>query len=100
MRHEDRRGRLTQQVVADAAEQGLEQPRMTEGAGDDQVGVLSVEAGEQGFKRRDIAGVGPVGDLGGDAMARQVVGKALGPSTAAMISEKDGWFIKGVLLNK
>ena len=29
-----------------------------------------------------------------------IVGKALGPSTAAMTSEKDGWFIKGVLLNK
>ena len=29
-----------------------------------------------------------------------VVRKALGPSTAAMTSEDDGWFIKGVLLTK
>ena len=29
-----------------------------------------------------------------------VVGKALGPSTAAMTSEPDGWFIKGVLMTK
>ncbi len=29
-----------------------------------------------------------------------VVRKALGPSTAAMTSEPDGWFIKGVLLTK
>ena len=27
-----------------------------------------------------------------------VVGKALGPSTAAMTSEENGWFIKGVLM--
>jgi hypothetical protein len=32
--------------------------------------------------------------------AFDVVGKALGPSTAAMTSEKDGWFIKGVLMTK
>ena len=30
----------------------------------------------------------------------EVVGKALGPSTAAMTSEPDGWFIKGVLMTK
>jgi hypothetical protein len=30
----------------------------------------------------------------------KIVGDALGPSTAAMSSEKDGWFIKGVLLTK
>jgi hypothetical protein len=29
-----------------------------------------------------------------------VVAKVLGPSTAAMTSENDGWFIKGVLMNK
>ena len=29
-----------------------------------------------------------------------VVGKALGPSTAAMTSEDNGWFIKGVLMKK
>ncbi|MGA2256900.1 MAG: hypothetical protein ABSG53_19790 [Thermoguttaceae bacterium] len=29
-----------------------------------------------------------------------VVGKALGPSTAAMTSEANGWFIKGVLMTK
>ena len=29
-----------------------------------------------------------------------VVGKALGPSTAAMTSEENGWFIKGVLMTK
>jgi len=30
----------------------------------------------------------------------RVVGKALGPSTAAMTSEENGWFIKGVLMTK
>jgi hypothetical protein len=30
----------------------------------------------------------------------KVVSKALGPSTAAMTSEKEGWFIKGVLMEK
>ena len=29
-----------------------------------------------------------------------IVGKALGPSTAAMTSEPNGWFIKGVLMTK
>ena len=48
---------------------------MAEGAGDDEVGVLGVEAGEQRLERRDVAGVGPVGNLGGDAVAREMFGQ-------------------------
>ena len=40
------------QIEAHAAEQALEDPRMAEGAGDDEIGVLRIEAGEQRFDRR------------------------------------------------
>ena len=73
--HQDGHGRLAHQIDADAAEQALEQAGVAEGAGDDEVGVLRVEAGEQGFQRRNVAGVGPVGNLGDDAVALEVIGQ-------------------------
>ena len=63
VRHQHGKRLLAHQVEAHAAEQPLVEPRMAEGAGDDQVRVLGVEAGEKGLDRREVAGVGPVGDV-------------------------------------
>jgi len=46
VRHQDGRRRLPHQIEADAAKQPLEQARMAEGAGDDEVGVLRLQVGE------------------------------------------------------
>jgi hypothetical protein len=49
--------------------------------------------GKKGAPRRQRIDGSKLPDFG-------IVGKALGPSTAAMTSEENGWFIKGVLMTK
>jgi hypothetical protein len=49
--------------------------------------------GKKGAPRRQQIDGSKLPDFG-------IVGKALGPSTAAMTSEENGWFIKGVLMTK
>ena len=63
VRHQDRQGLLAHEIEAHAAEHSLVKPRMTEGAGNDEIGVLGVEAREQRLDRAEVAGVGPVGDM-------------------------------------
>ena len=70
---------LMHEIHGDPAEQPLVQPRMTKSAGDDEIGVLGVEACEQRLDRRQVSGVGPIRDmLGLDAVRRQVIGQHLG----------------------
>src|SRR6185312_1227556 len=54
VRHQHRQGLLMHEVYGHPAEQALVDPRMSEGAGDDEVGVLRVEAGEQGLDRGQV----------------------------------------------
>jgi hypothetical protein len=52
---------------------------MAEVAGDDEIGVLGVEAGKLRFDRAQVSGIRPVRDkLGLDALRRQVTGQHLG----------------------
>ena len=77
--HEILRRDQMHEVERHPAEQPLVNPRMSKGAGDDEIGALRVEAGEQGLDRGQIASVGPVRDvLGLDAMRRQMIDQHLG----------------------
>ena len=76
MRHQHRQRLLAHEVHADPPEQALVEPRMAESAGDDQIGVLGVEAGEQSLDRREVPGVGPVRNMGGDAVGFEDAGPA------------------------
>jgi len=67
------------EIERHSAKQPLVDPRMSKGAGDDEIGVLRVKTGEQGLDRGQITSVGPVGDmLGPDAMSGQVIDQHLG----------------------
>ena len=77
--HEHRQGLLTHEIDAHPAEQPFVEPGMTKRAGNDEIGVLRVEARKQRLDRRQIAGVRPVRDmLGLDAVRGQVIDQHLG----------------------